>query len=168
MKRAPLSETRLTLLLVVSIGFFFALAALLWLKTEGDYLRALRLPEFQLPVLSGSESGADNLEAVLERPLFWAGRRPVESPTEVAPTAVEPNADGIRVIGTLLQGSTHSALLAIGDGVVRVSVGSELPGGWKITSVASGRVRMSNGSRVAEMEVLRPRSDTVHLERLGN
>ncbi|MDG9926770.1 MULTISPECIES: hypothetical protein [unclassified Pseudomonas] len=168
MKRVYLSEARLTLLLFVLIVCFLALALLLWLKTESEPVRVPLLPEFQLPALNGSEIGPDNLEMVLERPLFWAGRRPLAGQEVASPKVVETSSDGIKVLGTLLQGNTHFALLGVGDEVVRVSVGSELPGGWKVTSVKPGQVSMNNGSRVAEIEVARPRSDAVHLERLGN
>lgn len=100
--------------------------------------------------------------------LFWVGRRPLEIQEGASSQVVEASSDGIKVLGTLLQGNTHFALLSVGGEVVRVSVGSELPGGWKVTSVKSGKVSMDNGSRITEVEVTRPRSDAVHLERLSN
>ena len=168
MKRVHLSEARLTLLLLVLIACFLVLAFLLWLKTESEPVRVPLLPEFQLPVLNGSEVGQDNMAVVLERPLFWVGRRPLDIQEGASSQVVEASSDGIKVLGTLLQGNTHFALLSVGGEVVRVSVGSELPGGWKVTSVKSGKVSMDNGSRITEVEVTRPRSDAVHLERLSN
>lgn len=160
------SSAQLSLALATSAFLCFSAVGLIWLLTEGDALRAVRLPEYQLPAMTGSAAESDDLSAVLARPLFWVSRAPVAAQSAEAAAETQPDSGEFKLLGTILRGDAHTALLQTTSGIVRVQLDSQLPGGWTVIRVESGSVRMSNGSCTLDIVVEHPRSSSIMLERL--
>ncbi|WP_263143285.1 hypothetical protein [Pseudomonas sp. RIT-PI-AD] len=160
--RALSMRVRLALVLATVIGV--SLAALLWVTTTADPLRVVRLPEFRLPdeqTLFG-KGPQRSLDTAISRPLFWPSRRPV---AEVAdnPTAEVASADGIQLLGVVVQGGVRMALLGTKGGVVRVRM-KDLVLGWTVEQIKPEGVRLVNGQQKVELLVVPQRREGIHIE----
>lgn len=97
-----------------------------------------------------SQLAADAVDAIIERPLFSASRRPVEPTANDQPTRVEDPVELIplRLVGTMLTGNSRIALLQHpGQGLLRLGAGQDT-GGWLVETVDQGRVRVRHGDQV--------------------
>lgn len=163
-----LSANQLTLILTSLVALTIGCIFLIWLIVDSDPLRAVNLPGYELPALPESTAKREDLEAALERPLFWASRRPLDKVEETAATEQTEDSSGFTLLGTLIQGQAHAALLQTPGGVVRAQAETELPGGWSVAWVEPGKVKIFSGDRTAELEVKNKLNDAILLEKASD
>jgi type II secretory pathway component PulC len=87
------------------------------------------------------------LDAIVDRPLFSALRRPFEAPMEVEPAAapVAVKTLSFKLAGTMLSGDARFALLAHPErGMLRLRQGQEVDG-WRIEDVLGSEVLLRRG-----------------------
>jgi len=129
-------------------------AAVVWLAREPSPPRETHLGKgvgFDLSLPQGRRIGSlSSFHAMLQRPLFWAGRRPV---TAQAPPAVKPDGRlaNYRLVGVLSIDGTGIALLSDQKGKThKLELGARLDG-WRLARL--GR-REAVFERHGEREVL--------------
>lgn len=165
MSRSLALRVRLGLILVTAV--FALLALFLWVGTVAEPLRVAHLPDFHLPddkLLAGSENGPLAGPAS-ERPLFWPSRRP-PSEAEAAPQ-VAASAEGIQLLGVVVQGGVRMALLGTKEGVMRVRDADQVLG-WKVDQIRPEGVRLLNGQQKVELLVTPKRREGIRIEPAGS
>ena len=93
---------------------------------------------------------------ILERPLFWQGRRPLAPPAPVAASKPKPRAPA-KLEGITLQGAYGAGeslgLIATVDGTLqRIVVGQSVKG-WQFTSYEAGVATFASGGRRATLDL---------------
>lgn len=164
MSRSLALRVRLGLILATAV--FAALAAFLWLTTTAEPLRVAHLPDFHLPsdkLLAGRGQSLVKGPAS-ERPLFWPSRRP-PSESEEAPQ-VAASAEGIQLLGIVVQGGVRMALLGTKGGVMRVRDADQVMG-WKVDQIRPEGVRLVNGQQKVELLVTPKRREGIRIEPAG-
>lgn len=155
---------RVRLGLILGIAVFGLLAVFLWVSTVAEPLRVAHLPDFHLPsdkMLAGRDKSLVSGPAS-ERPLFWPSRRP---PSEVAETAqaMAASADGIQLLGIVVQGGVRMALLGTKEGVKRVRAADQVMG-WKVDQIRPEGVRLLSGQQKVELLVTPQRREGIRIE----
>jgi hypothetical protein len=99
-------------------------------------------------------------EAILARPLFWAGRVPEEVPQEPAAIAeaeqrarAAPKMKGVTVRGVYGSGDTGGVILSVKERELRVAVGDEVEG-WRLERVTGNSAVFVSGAERDERELL--------------
>lgn len=95
------------------------------------------------PAVMG-KPGLEALDAIVERPLFTASRRPYEGPEEELPAEMEPEiaAFSLTLAGTLLRGEQRLALLLHPEkGLLRLRQGQDVDG-WRIEEIRGNEVHL--------------------------
>lgn len=161
MKRLNFGAHLVTLILIALLSLFIMLAAGAWFLVTVETSRVPAPMSYKMPqdITHGAPS-LEELQVVLERPLFWNERQPFifieATETEAA------SADGIRLVGIIIKGSVQTALLATNLGIKRARAG-ETVAGWHVESVSNGRVKLTSGERTVDVEVTKPRSSLIQL-----
>lgn len=161
MKRFNFSPYSVTALLTAALGLLLLLTALSWTMVSVDSPRVPAPMSYQMPQdITHGAATAEELQAALERPLFWKERRPI---IQIAEEPQLATADGIRLVGVIIRGSERTALLNTGQGVERARVG-ETVAGWRVESMSNSRATLSAGDRTVEIDVASPRSELIQLK----
>lgn len=164
MRRLPINSQSVSMLLLGLLGLFLLLAVAGWLLPSTEVLRIPAPADYQMPQdLTAGRASDQELQQVLERPLFWPTRRPLPEAVAEEEQAPAASIDGIRVAGVILRGPVQTALFQTGQGVVRARVG-ETVSGWRVEALSASSVRLTSGDRSVELDVLQPRGDQVRLE----
>ena len=108
---------------------------------------------------------ADLIDSIIERPLFSPSRRPAAIAATLADTSASVEEGlALELVGTMLRGDDHVALLRHpSEGVKRLREGDSA-GSWTIIDVQSDRVSFERGDRV---DTLVLRKDVVKPQRLA-
>lgn len=90
----------------------------------------------------------DNYSEMVERPLFWASRRPPAAAAESAPETVAENEpvsppQGYRLTGVVISEGQPLALLSKGQDVLRLREGEALDG-WEIAEITPREIILRN------------------------
>jgi len=115
------------------------------IKTEADYDAALARADRLMDAEEGTPE-ADELDVLVERPLFSPTRRPAESePTPGAePLPVEPVAPpspiDFELIGIVIAGADRTVLIKSGNGSTIEVRESEAYDGWTVVLIEAERV----------------------------
>lgn len=161
MNRFNFSPYSVTALLTAVLGLLLLLTVISWSMVSVDSPRVPVPMSYQMPQdINHGAATAEELQATLERPLFWKERRPT---AQVVDEPLLATADGIRLVGVIIRGSVRTALLNTGQGVERARVG-ETVAGWRVESVNNGRVKLTAGERTVEIDVVSPRSELIQLK----
>ncbi|MHA7816240.1 MAG: hypothetical protein ACX93N_07175 [Pseudohaliea sp.] len=158
------SERRVELALLVSVVLLVLLAFYLLLRVAmaTDIEPVAPAPDsVRVATLAGAgELPVAEREAMLARPLFWAGRRPEELPEEpVAVAEAEqpgkpaPRMKGVTVRGIYGSGETGGVILSVKDRQLRVAVG-EAVDGWRLERVTGDRAVFISAGVRDERELL--------------
>ncbi len=113
--------------------------------------RAIRVPEPIDPALS---------EAIRSRPLFWAGRRPLEASKEPPKEVVKapPDAGGdlskVQLVGIFGVGDSAGIITLVEDKKRRILVGEKIEG-WTLDKVERDRAVLSDKER-RQLLMLKP------------
>jgi hypothetical protein len=93
---------------------------------------------------------AESSEMVVERPLFWAGRRPIEvvPVREVAPAKPTGTGklEGVTLHGVYGQGASLGAIATVDGRLTRISADRPVKG-WRLVSYDEGQVTFEKGGR---------------------
>jgi hypothetical protein len=173
----PLRSERRVELLVLSLAVLLLALALYY---------AVRLVTLAPPpaVMPGADSlGVTAVEgagpvtdaqraAMLQRPLFWSSRRPVESAeTAEAAPAEDPksgNIDNVILLGVFGEGSSAGIIARVGGRQQRVTVGESVEG-WTLDAVALQHAVFSRSGESREVPLQKsapPRARAAKTERL--
>lgn len=146
----------ITVCLVVAVCLFF------WVDSSPQ-----RVPYLNVQVLPGEMSDVEiEPDSVLDRPLFWEGRRPLEPAVadEVSePVEVIQELEGVRLIGVMAKGKNYTALLDVDGKVERVQRGGVVKQ-WDVTRVAEQKVYFSNQGKEAVIALERETHQSIKLE----
>lgn len=86
------------------------------------------------------------------RPLFWAGRRPLEEPSReviVEPQQTASSLQGARLLGVFSSGGQSGGILSLGNERRRVLVGDSVEG-WELASINAGQAIFESAGNNAE------------------
>ena len=158
------SERRVELALLVSVALFALLALYLLLRVAmATDIEPVAPAADSVRVASLAGAGALSVperEAMLARPLFWAGRTPEELPDEpVAVAEAEqpgkpaPRMKGVTVRGIYGSGETGGVILSVKKRQLRVAVG-EAVDGWRLERVTGDRAVFISAGVRDERELL--------------
>lgn len=106
------------------------------------------------------ELSSDTLDNIVNRPLFSVSRRPFVPLSDNEPNMIQsqPGEMSLELVGTMLTGATHLALLRhSNDGLLRLRLGQEVEG-WLIDRIDQDRVRLQKDE---EVEWLTMRTDVL-------
>ena len=154
-----MTERRIELLVVLLIALLLLMAAIGVIRMAMGSEPAVVLPAqdtLSVRTLRLDESLDSTVAtAILERPLFWEGRRPLEPPPVVTgPTKTRAQA---KLAGVSLQGVYGSGeslgLIATVDGKFRRIVSGQSVKGWQFTSYENGVATFSSGGRETTLEL---------------
>jgi hypothetical protein len=109
-------------------------------------------PEYVAQVLSATE--------LMERPLFWASRRPPEPEPEEEPTAAPPPPPpppprDLTVTGVAKRGDQWTVLIKRRHETIRLQAGETLDG-WTVEEVTPDRVRLRAGRSTVDLPLYDP------------
>lgn len=93
---------------------------------------------------------SDNLDNIVNRPLFSVSRRPFVPVIDDEPSMIQdqPGEMSLELVGTMLTGETHLALLRhSNDGLLKLRLGQEVEG-WLIDRIDQNRVRLQKDDKV--------------------
>lgn len=164
MRRLRITSRSVTALLMILLGLLLLLAAAGWLLPSAEAPRIPAPMSYQMPLdLAEGVATAEEMQQVLERPLFWKERRPL--PPALAAEGAVPvaSADGLRVVGVIVRDNVQTALLVTGQGVERARIGDTVAG-WRVESVSANSVRLVSAERTVDLDVVQPRSERIRLE----
>jgi type II secretory pathway component PulC len=103
----------------------------------------------------GGISSAQSAE-ILQRPLFWEGRRPLEeAAVAVAPKPAQGKAGklaGVKLLGVFGAGDTAGIIVAEKGKKRRILLGEELSG-WTLESVDADQVMFAAGGRTETLQL---------------
>ena len=103
----------------------------------------------------------------LSRPLFWMGRRPVESLLEVDGEGLQElvveSLDGIKLVGVITKDAMSTALLAVNGKVERVNVGAVVKG-WSVSEIHARKVHFSSRDQDTVLILKRELHPSIKLE----
>lgn len=163
MKRLNISSRQLTLLQIGILAALLSLTIAGWTLTSAEQPRTASTADYSIPsALLDDRAIASDVSDILERPLFWASRRPVEAAEEQAANDVI-SVDGIRVLGIIVKGGTPSVLLNTGQRIARARVGDDVSG-WRVNAIATHSVTLASGDRVVELQITAPRNPLIRLD----
>ena len=98
---------------------------------------------------------ADDTAVMLQRPLFWEGRRPL-APVAAAvaqrPASSTQSLDGVVLNGVYGTGETMGVIATVGADVRRIGMGESVKG-WQFTEYESGVATFSSGGRQATLNL---------------
>lgn len=156
------SKVAATLLIAIVVSILFAVSLWFWIDVEpvrNPYLNIEDLPSTQL-------HSVRDIEAVLERPLFWQTRQRVLVP-EKNPAGTDKAAAssfvGVRLLGIILTGDLGTALFEIEGKVKSVRVG-EVIQGWKVKEVTAKQVSFVAGAEQTVLSLVHDRPASIQLE----
>jgi hypothetical protein len=112
-----------------------------------------------LPIVERSEVTEQQRAAMLQRPLFWSSRRPVESDA-LAESAQEEetksgNIDNVTLLGVFGEGSSAGIIAKIRGRQQRVSVGESVEG-WTLDEIALQHAVFSRSGERREVPLQKP------------
>lgn len=152
--------------LLLAIGATGVLIVVLWLFGGPD--RELRQAHLGLPALPSAAAlagGGADIRPALERPLFWAGRRPLEpTSSAVVATSAVTQQEELSFVGVVAWRGGSRALIATPTGTVRAGRGEKV-GGWTVLSVSRNRVVLRDGASTLELRPSPTASDAIRLRR---
>lgn len=151
------------LLAGIAICLLVAMSLFLWVGNSPQ-----RVPHLNVQVLPGEVSEIEiKPDRTLGRPLFWEGRRPIES--VVTDDNSEPGIEnalgltGIRLLGILAKDNNYMALLNVDGKVERVWRGSMVKQ-WSVTRVTGQEVYFSNQGKQSMLSLERETHHSIKLE----
>ena len=95
----------------------------------------------------------EQVEQFLSRPLFWAGRRPIERVVVTAPppkAAAPKKLEGVVLHGVFGAGDSLGVIATIDGKLGRVTMNGEVKG-WRLESYENGYAVFRNGSSVQKL-----------------
>lgn len=164
MSQILISPVKVTAGLSTAIVVSIFLAVFLWFWVDAEparnpYLGIEDLPSMQM-------ASAKNIDEVLARPLFWKGRQPVLVPEEAVVeeeiVQVAP-LKNIKLLGVVMTGSVHTALLEVEGKVLSVKAGQEIQN-WTVQEVSSKAVSFVAGGKRTALSLVRERPDSIKLK----
>lgn len=143
--------------LLMAVGLFF------WVDIPHQ-----RVPYLNVQVLPGEVSDVEiEPDMALARPLFWAGRRPVEPEVadDTGEQAVESlqELEGVTLLGVLAKGNSYTALLNVDGKVERVRRGATVKQ-WDVARVTAREVHFSNRGKKSVLSLERETHQSIKLE----
>lgn len=147
----------LMLLFILLLGLQFAYSA--------SRVALVSVPEAIVPAADSlqvaSAVGTDTVSAsqskeIRNRPLFWAGRRPVKVVTVDSSATDEAQAgeiDGIQLLGVFGGGDSAGIIALVGEKQRRVLVGEKVSG-WRLASVTANEAQFTAGVRRRSLVLL--------------
>lgn len=158
------SERRVELVLLSCVGLLLLVAAYLLLRVvlATDVAPIAPAPDsVRVAALADSKPlSLEEREAILARPLFWAGRAPQEAPQEPAAvadterrTAAAPRMKDVTVLGVYGSGDAGGAILSVKERQLRVAVGDEIEG-WRLELITDNSAVFVSGAERDERELL--------------
>lgn len=112
---------------------------------------SLRVP----PVLSPVSVAASERNEIINRPLFWSSRRPVEAvATVVEPEAKAGELKGVKLVGLFGSGERAGIIALVKDKKRRILLGDEIEG-WTLKSVTPFELVVANGERTETLALER-------------
>jgi hypothetical protein len=114
-------------------------------------------PPGRPPVASAADAAApsvtrpaiESYAEIAARPLFIPGRHP--QPPDKTPSGPPPARPNVTVLGIVLTGNTHYALVRHGNPPKLESLGEgQSVDGWQIQSVAGDRITLRSGTETAD------------------
>ncbi|WP_212629041.1 hypothetical protein [Pseudomonas sp. KB-10] len=152
-----------TAVLCAVLAMLLLLIFIAWSGVSVEPPRIASTPDYRIPRVLLQERVSDaDVQVLLERPLFWEGRRPLVLEEESSGTALA-TIDGLRVLGIIVNGDVPTALVHDGQKVERVRRGGSVSG-WRVEDIALQSVSLSANGRSVELQVLSPRNSSIRLE----
>ncbi|QTS87156.1 hypothetical protein JLK41_03000 [Ectopseudomonas khazarica] len=152
-----------TAVLCAVLAMLLLLAFIAWSGVSVERPRIASTPDYRIPGVLLQERISDaDVQLLLERPLFWEGRRPLAREEESSGTALA-GIDGLRVLGVIVKAGVPTALIHDGQKVERVRQGGSVSG-WRVEAIALQSVSLSASGRSVELQVLSPRNPSIRLE----
>lgn len=158
------SERRVELMLVGCGGLLLALALYLLLRivlaTDVEPIAPAPDSVRVATLAVGEALPVEEREALLARPLFWAGRLPEEAAGEPAvvaeaekPGKAAPRMKDVTVHGVYGSGETGGVILSVKQRELRVAVGDEVEG-WRLEGVTGDSAVFVSGGVRDERELV--------------
>lgn len=155
--RVPWRPRPVALLLVANL---LAGAGLAWQGTarEAEWVPPPPVEPALPAVPEFGVAAAPPAAAILERPLFWASRRPIADAPAEGPEAADSALEDVRILGLLDSGEEGALLYRAGEdaAVARLQVGQTLRG-WRLTGMAADGAVFRRGDEERLLTLPRPR-----------
>ncbi|MFB1011062.1 MAG: hypothetical protein QMB92_06425 [Thiopseudomonas sp.] len=140
------------------LGLIFVLLALAvasWFLTGEDMGRTPLIAIQELPVPELDDTSY--VQAALERPVFWASRRPVQ--VEIVDDTPEPEVlsqplGDIKLLAVMTSGEQGTAVVSAGGKALTVRPGSVV-NGWNVERIDPQAVYFASGTEQAAVEIVR-------------
>lgn len=152
-----------TAVLCTVLAMLLLLIFIAWSGVSIEQPRIASTPDYRIPRVLLQERASDaDVQVLLERPLFWEGRRPLAQEEESSGAALA-SIDGLRVLGIIVNSDLPTALIHDGQKVERLRQGGSVSG-WRVERIAPQSVSLSANGRSVELQVLSPRNPMIRLE----
>ncbi len=164
MKERLISPYIVSVWLFAAIGASVLFIVLLWLWIDVEPVRDPYLNIEDLPFMQ--MHSVSDIDEVLERPLFWAGRQPVippEGDSVVAETVVITPLINVQLLGIVLTGDIRNELLKDEGKIISVQAGQVIQN-WTVDKVTAKEVSFVAGDEQTELSLVRERPDSIQLE----
>lgn len=165
MKQRMNLHAKVTAVLSVAIAVAILLAVLLWWFIDVAPVRNPFLNIEELP--SAQMESAQDVEAVLARPLFWHGRQPDKilddaAEDDLEAVAVSPLKE-IKLLGIILTGNVRTAILSVEGAVMSVQKGHAVQG-WTVDKITAKEVVFVADADETSLSLVRQRPESIQLE----
>lgn len=152
LRRLELAALVLALLLLVQVAYgVFGLSVTYVPSPIEPAADTLRLPE----VTDRNAPSIESRNALLDRPLFWASRSPIQVVTKTTSEKKEVGElDKVKLVGIFGSGSHSGVIALVEKSERRIRVGEEVSG-WKLKSIGPEGARFVNGKRRQQLRLER-------------
>lgn len=109
--------------------------------------------------LVNRKEGSKTTNNLVERPLFWEGRRPIPEEAAEDVSIETPKLDmalpeGIKLLGVVVAGPQSEAILGFENDRLRAGIGDEVEG-WLVENVEATKVQLRRSGQLEELSLER-------------